>query len=474
MRPYDLPPVSRTAPAVSLSYERPGPARDGRPLLRQLLLLALPILAEQALHSVVGLTDVYLAGHLRNDAVAATAAIGSVAYILWLLGLIAGAIGTGSTALVARATGARHRSLANSVCGQTVTAAALTGLALGLLTLAFQRQIAAITGLRGEAYDFALYYVRALSLALPFNIFLLAANACLRGAGDTVTPAVSVIVVDLVNLALSASLSRGWFGLPELGFRGIAIGTVTAYVVGGLLQLGVLLRGRGGLRLHPHRLRPHWHTLRRILKIGLPSGLEGVLIWGANFVIVAAINRLDASNLAGSAHIITIRLESMSFLIGYAFAMAAATMVGQSLGMNDPARARRSAYLAYAVGGGVMGFMGLLFVLLPRGFVSLLAEDPAIIDLASRCLFIAGFAQLGFAASMIFSAALRGAGDTVAVMAINLACILGLRLTAAMVVAFYFRGGLPQIWLVLTGELVIRGLADFLRFRHGGWRHAKV
>ena len=75
---------------------------------------------------------------------------------------------------------------------------------------------------------------------------------------------------------------------------------------------------------------------------------------------------------------------------------------------------------------------------------------------------------------MIFSAALRGAGDTVAVMAINLACILGLRLTAAMVVAFYFRGGLPQIWLVLTGELVIRGLADFLRFRHGGWRHAKV
>src|SRR5687768_7920338 len=180
----------------------------------------MPILAEQALDSVVELTYVYLAGHLRNDAVAATAAIGSVAYILWLLGLIAGAIGTGSTALVARATGARHRSLANSVCGQTVTAAALTGLALGLLTLVFQRQIAAVTGLKGEAYDFALYYVRALSLALPFSIFLFAANACLRGAGDTITPAVSVIVVDAVNLLLSASLSRGWFGLPEMGFKG--------------------------------------------------------------------------------------------------------------------------------------------------------------------------------------------------------------------------------------------------------------
>jgi putative MATE family efflux protein len=448
--------------------------REGPSLLRQLLWLALPILAEQALHSVVGLTDVYLAGHLRRDAVAATAAIGSIAYILWLLGLIAGAIGTGSTALVARATGARHRSLANSVCGQTVTAAALTGIALGILTLVFQRQIAMVTGLKGEAFGFALYYVRALSLALPFSIFLFAANACLRGAGDTITPAVSVIVVDAVNLVLSASLSRGWFGLPEMGFRGIAVGTVTAYVVGGLLQLAVLLRGRGGLRLHPHRLRPHWHTLRRILKIGLPSGLEGVLIWGANFVIVAVINRLDPTNIAGSAHIITIRLESMSFLIGYAFAMAAATMVGQSLGMGDPVRARRSAYLAYAVGGGVMGFMGLLFILFPRAFASLLAEDPAIVDLASRCLFVTGFAQLGFAASMIFSAALRGAGDTLMVMVINLASIVGLRLTGALLVALYFRGGLPQIWLVLAGELMIRGVAIFLRFQHGGWRHVKV
>jgi putative MATE family efflux protein len=443
-------------------------------LLRQLLWLALPILAEQLLHSVVGLTDVYLAGHLRRDAVAATAAIGSVAYILWLLGLIAGAIGTGSTALVARATGARHRSLANAVCGQTVTAAVLTGLILAAFTVLFAPQVAAITGLKGQAYGFALYYVRALSVSLPFSIFLLAANSCLRGAGDTVTPAVSVMIVDAVNMALSASLSRGWFGLPELGFKGIAVGTVTAYVVGGLLQLGVLLRGRGGLRLHPHRLRPHWHTLRRILKIGLPSGLEGILIWGANFAIVAAINGMDPTNVSGSAHIITIRLESMSFLVGYAFSMAAATMVGQSLGMNDPRRATRSAYLAYGGGGGIMGTMGVMFVLFSNRFANLLAEDPAIIALTAKCLFITGFAQLGFAASMIFSAALRGAGDTVTVMAINLASILALRLTGALLVARYFKLGLPAIWMVLAAELMIRGAAVFMRFLHGGWKHVKV
>jgi len=456
-----------------LSYDRPRSAA-APPLFRQLLFLALPILAEQMLHSVVGLTDVYLAGHLRRDAVDATAAIGSIAYILWLLGLIAGAIGTGSTALVARATGARHRSLANSVCGQTVTAAVLAGVALSALTLLFAPQVAAVTGLKGQAYDFALFYVRLLSIALPFIIFLFAANSCLRGAGDTVTPATSVIVVDLVNMGLSASLSRGWLGLPEIGFKGIAIGTVTAYVIGGLLQLAVLLRGRGGLRLHPHRLRPHWHTLRRIFKIGLPSGVENLLIWGANFAIVAAINATDPTNVSGSAHIITIRLEAMSFLIGYSFAMAAATLVGQSLGMNDPKRAARSAYLAYAIGGGAMGFMGVMFVLFNKPFSHLLAEDPKIVTLTARCLFITGFAQLGFAASLIFSAALRGAGDTVVVMAINLASILGVRLTGALLVARHFKLGLPAIWMVLAAELMIRGTSIFLRFLHGGWKHVKV
>src|SRR2546425_6972858 len=118
-------PASTASAAPALSLARP--AAPNRVLLAQLLWLALPILVEQLLSMGVGLTDVYLAGHLRTQAAAATAAVGSVSYILWLIGLIAGAIGTGSTALIARATGARHRSLANSVCGQTVIAAVVTG-----------------------------------------------------------------------------------------------------------------------------------------------------------------------------------------------------------------------------------------------------------------------------------------------------------------------------------------------------------
>jgi len=472
--------MSQAAPAKSSALEYAPPplataaVETNWALFGKLLLLAGPIVVEQFLSMGVGLTDVYLAGHLRRQPAAATAAVGSVSYILWLVGLIAGAIGTGSTALISRATGARHRSLANAVCGQTVIAAAVTGVSLALLFIGFAPQIATITGLRGEAYDFALYYVRILSLSLPFSILLFSANACLRGAGDTLTPALSMVLVDGTNMGLSFALSRGAFGLPEMGFRGIAVGTVSAYVLGGLLQLGVLLRGRGGLRLHPHRLRPHWHTLRRVLRIGLPSGLEGMLTWGANFVIVAIINRMDPSNVSGSAHIVAVRMESVSFLIGYAFATASATMVGQSLGMKDPARARRSAYLAYAAGGGVMGFMGLMFLLFPHAFAGVMAETPAVVDLSARCLRITGFAQLGFASAMVFGASLRGAGDTFTVMVINLSIVIGLRLSAVLVITLGFGMGLTAVWVVLAGELFIRGVAMFARFQQGAWRHVTV
>lgn len=449
-------------------------ARAAPALLPELLWLALPIVAENVLHMLVGLTDVYLASHLPTLAAEATAAVGSISYVLWLIGLIAGAIGTGATAIIARAVGARHQSLANSVCGQSVTAAVLTGAALAFLFIVAAVPAALMTGLTGPAYTFALFYFRVLALSLPFSVLMYAASACLRGAGDSVTPAVALIVVDVVNMAFSAALTRGWWGFPVLGFRGIAIGTVIAYVVGGVLLFAVLVSGRGRIRLYLHRLRPHWLTLKRLMRIGIPSGAEWLLTWIAQFLIIIVINRADPTSVMPAAHIIAVRVEALSYMLGFAVATAAATLVGQSLGMKDPSRASRSAYVAYALGGGAMTIGGLLFILFGRDMAGFMSDKPVIAHLAARCLFITAFAQPGFAAAAIFAGALRGAGDTLVVMVINLASVVFVRLAAVLVVAWWLHMGLAAIWVVLAAELTIRGVAVYLRFRQGGWRHIRI
>src|SRR5258707_6559765 len=246
-------------------------ADDNRQLLRQLIFLSVPVLAENLLHLFVSLTDTYLANHLPDAPdlrPAAASAVGTIGYLIWFIGLVVGAIATGSTAIIARAVGARHRSLANSVCGQSVLLAILLGCVLGILLYFGADQLVIATRLQGPAQHFARSYARMLSISLPFNTLMLVANACLRGAGDTLSPALSMIAVDIINMFFSGSLTYGWFFMPRLGFEGIALGTVIAYIAGGGLPFVLLLVGRGGGSPQPHPIRPPLHTIKAIPQNG--------------------------------------------------------------------------------------------------------------------------------------------------------------------------------------------------------------
>ena len=445
-------------------------------MLRQLLLLALPVLAENMLHMAVGIVDTYLANKLKmvTDRAPAGAAVGTITYFLWFFGLLVSSVGAGTTAIISRAKGARHRSIANSVTGQSMSAAVLLGIVMGIAIFLLTGPIISFTGLKGAAPAFAIPYLRMLALTLPFTMAMQIAGSCQRGYGDTFTAAVVMIAVDFVNLFFSFGLCRGWFGLPELGFNGIALGTIIAYVFGGVVQFVVLLHGRNGLRLYLHRMQPHWTTIRRLIKLNLPSAMEGVLMWGANFGVMRVINTIDPTNDMPNAHMNAIRIESLSFMTGLAFAAAAATMVGQSLGMKNVRRAVKSALLAYAVGGGAMTLCGLFFIFFGRYPAAWLSPNAQIAALTTQCLFITGFIQCGFAAYIIFSGALRGAGDTFAVMVLSLISVLAIRFTGVMIVGAWLHKGLAAIWLVLTFELFIRGVLAAARFWQGGWKHLKV
>lgn len=443
-------------------------------LLRQVIILSLPVMVEHILHMAVSITDTYMANHLKSKAADAAAAVGSISYFLWFIGLLVTSIGTGSTAIIARAKGARHKSLANSVCGQSATTAVILGIVVGILIYVFADPLITLTGLRGEAPAFALTYLRMLAISIPFSTLMFVANSCLRGAGDTLTPAISMVIVDLVNIFFTYSLTVGAWGMPALGFNGIAIGTVIAYIVGGLIQAAVLVRGIGGIRLHLHRLRPHWTTLKRIFRIGIPSGFEGLLIWTAQFVVLHVINGLDATNRIPTAHSNAVRIEGLSYMVCFGIAMAAATLVGQSLGAKRPDRARKCANACYILGGGIMTCCSILFIVFGRAMARFISADPIVVDLTAQCLFITAFCQPGFAAAIIYSGALRGAGDTMMVMVLNLISIFAVRLAGVLFVAWVLHLGLAAIWIVLCVELLVRGLLMYGRFLHGGWAKVKV
>ncbi|HMB95820.1 MAG TPA: MATE family efflux transporter, partial [Tepidisphaeraceae bacterium] len=135
---------------------------------------------------------------------------------------------------------------------------------------------------------------------------------------------------------------------------------------------------------------------------------------------------------------------------------------------------QRCAYLAYALGGGIMIIAGVGLILFGKYPAMLFSDEPVVRALTTRCLFTTGFIQCGFASALIFGGALRGAGDTMMVMVLSGISVFLLRLLGVIIAVYVFHAGLGGVWIVLCGELMCRGLLMFVRFSHGGWKKIAV
>jgi putative MATE family efflux protein len=507
------------------AHRTPGLSADGRLLAgrlagltmrRAIWVLSWPIFAQAFLQSMVGLVDTVLAAAVSE---AAADAIGGAAYIMWFIGVVVMAIGVGATALISRAVGSRRLAVANAALGQTVLLAVAAGAAVGVVVAGIAGPAASLMGLAGEAREGFRIYLLINAASAPLIALLSAGIEGARAAGDSLRPLRSMVVVNLVNIAASwvlagvdltatrivdgQALTRVVLHNPfpfHLGVTGIALGTLLAHAVGAVIILRLLARGTSGLRLRRRRLRPHWHTMRRLLRIGLPNFLETLGMWLGNLPIVLMVAWLGRQSPQGGgllgAHVIAIRVEAFSFLPGLAMAAAAATLAGQYLGAGSPAHARRAIAWCTVIASAFMGAMGVLFVLAPRSIVGLMTSQPAHLDAAPALLLITGTVQVPFAISIVLRGAMRGAGDVRAVMIITWVTTYAIRLPLAYALSgadiplppslnagqpggvihnpFWRDGGLAGLWIGLCIEVVIRAALFTWRFLRGGWAASRV
>lgn len=446
-------------------------------LRRQVAVLAVWPFFELLLHSLVQIADTAIAGRL--DAVTLDA-IGVAAYVGWLVGMLHQALGVGTAALVSRAVGGGRTTLANAALGQSFLIALVWGTTTGVGLMLLARPAAGVFQLPPHTADLAVTYMLVIAVGAPANAVLSAGNAALRAAGDTRTPFLAMAATNVVNVIVSVALVFGPAPIGGYGVAGIAAGTVIAWFVGMAISTGVLMSGRVRIRVRKRRLRPHWHTMRRIIRIGVPSLIENGGMWIGNAIVLVIVGKLlersGADGLLG-AHIVAIRIESLSFMPGFAVGIAGATLVGQYLGAGNPERAKQAAHLCWAVGAGIMAAVGVLFIAIPEPIIALLApgENMAEVrDMAVPLLRVCGPIQFFFGTYLVLSQCLRGAGDTRGPMMITYASTFLVRLPAAYVLAIVLDLGLTGLWFGLCGELVVRGCLYIARFRGGKWQRIDV
>ena len=446
---------------------------DEARLSRSVLRMAWPVIVQQVSFTMVQLVDTLLVGHLGKDALAGVG-LGSIVFWIPQSGVFA--VGVGAVAIVARNVGSGERERASV----TAAMALMMGLAWGVL-LALVMALAAdpllrVMGAEPAARSEGVTWMRAASIGFPLTAMVYAGNASLTGAGDTRTPMVIMLIVNLVNSAVAYTLINGPGPFPELKVLGSGLGATSAGISGAALVLLALAAGRGGLQLQAvAALRPDAAETKRILDVGLPAGLENLQFNLAFLVYTRIIASLGSAALA--AHRVTLSVEGLAFNPGFALGVAAAALVGQSLGAGRPDLAERSAKMALVWAAIIMTSMGVVLMVLGEPITSLFVsgEDAAeVVDIGRQLLFIFAFALPAMALSLTLAGGLRGAGDTRAVLAIGVFGIWVVRLLPAYILAIVLGFGAPGAWLAAVLDINSRGLLTWLRFRRGKWKAIKV
>ncbi|TDP94699.1 putative MATE family efflux protein [Halanaerobium saccharolyticum] len=428
--------------------------------------LAWPVIAEQSLATITHIVDMMMVGRLGASAVAA---IGLTMQPVFFSTALASALGVGTTALVSRFVGSDENKKAASVLQQSVLLSIIFSVVFAAIFYIFAPVLLTLMGGEAEVIRLGSGYLRVMTPGFVFMVLAFIVTAALRGAGETKTPMKVNILVNVLNVLGNYLFIFGNFGFPRLGVNGAALATTLARSTGGIILLALTFSDFSVLKM---KLKGFFsfdlELTKRVLRIGLPTAMEESVRRLAQLLFVRVIASLGTTSFA--AHQISLNAESISYMPGFGIAVAATTIVGQNLGAKNPTGAEKGTFEAWKIGSMIMGFMAVVFFILPEQLIRLYTADPEIISKAALNLRIIALAQIPMGTHFIFSGALRGAGDTKAVFYSTAISTWIFRLFLGYVLVHPLGLGLLGAWTAMVIDWTIRGSYVFYRFKKGNWK----
>ena len=440
-----------------------NPITDGR-ISRAILRLALPTWGAFFFHDLMGIADMFFVGKLGKDAVAA---VGVGTFMIGIIITLVQSISVGTTALVSNAFGRRDPDRAADVAGQALVMALGLSVVLAACGIPLAPTIVHWMGAEGAVVEDGAAYIRILSGGGFAMLFAIALANALRGAGDARTPFVALMAANVINIVLDPLLIFGLGGFPELGVAGSAWATMAGRLVAALVMARSLLSGRGLIHLRWHNLRPRWPLIARIAKIGAYSSGRVMM----RHLAMLLIMRLAASfgTAALAAFGLCFRLQMLIFGPTMGFSTAAATVVGQNLGAEQPERATRAGWTAAGLAICAAALLGAAYWLGAEHVIPVFNDDAEVVRLGSELLRWMSPSFLFMSLAMVLSFSMNGAGDTLRPMLITGTALLLFGVPLAHLLAGLW-DDVSGVWVGLFASNVLAGLLAAWTFHLGAWR----
>jgi putative MATE family efflux protein len=461
------PPRLWTTIRQSIAGSHRGEYTDG-PIGRAILLLAIPMVLELVLESVFAIVDVFFVSRLGADAVAT---VGLTESMLTFVYAIALGLGTGATATVARRVGERDPDGAARAAVQAIALGLFIAVPLGLAGFWFARPLLTLMGATPEVLEHSSFA----AIVLGFNgviMMLFLINAVFRGAGDAAVAMRVLWIANAINICLDPCFIFGLGPFPELGVTGAAVATTTGRGTGVLVQLYLLSRGGGRIAIRREHLRLDPPVMLNMLRLS-GSAVFQILVATSSWVfLIRILASFGSAAVAGCT--IAIRIVLFVLLPSWGLSNAAATLVGQNLGANQPERAEASVWRAAFYNVAFLAVVGVVFVTLADEIVAGFTSDPAIAPIAVQGLRIISAGFPFYAAGYVLTQSFNGAGDTVTPTLINVLCLWMGEIPLAYVLARPLGFGPPGVFWSIAIAFSVMSLVSAAVFRRGRWKLKRV
>lgn len=443
---------------------------------RKTIRLTVPVFLELLISSLFGMVDMMMVGnsgpsHITTPSIAAV----GITNQMMLIGIaLAQAISVGGTAMISRYCGANEEERVPNVVKHLIF------LVVGLLIIPFvsfnllmPRSIMSFIGAELDTISIGVNYFRVVVLGFIFQSFNLAIFAAIRGAGDTRTPMIVNVCINLLNVFGNYILIFGKFGAPALGVTGAGISTSLSHVIASIVLFIMLLNKSHVVKLNISQgFKLDKNILQNLFKIGVPAALEQVGFRLGVLLFIKIVSSLGT--VVYATHQIVSNILSLSFAPGQSFGIAASTLVGRSLGQKRVDRANtfikeinRLALIASV-------FFAFIFYFFGAKITGLYTRDPAIIEQSIVIMKIIALIQPFQASAFAISGGLRGAGDTLSTLIVTIIGIVFIRLVTAHILINIVGIGLVGAWLAMLLDQFVRWIGMVARYKSGQWKHIKL
>jgi len=428
-------------------------------------MLAIPMMLEMAMESIFAVVDIAFVSRLGTDAVAA---VGITEALVTVLYGIAIGLGVGLTAMVSRRIGARDAAGAADVLGQAIWIGALLSIVIGVAGVAYARDLLELMGASEGVVQQGVGFTAVILGGSITIIYLFLLNAAFRGAGDATVALRSLWLANGINIVLDPCLIFGLGPFPEMGVTGAAVATTIGRGIGVIYQLWYLMNGRGRIEFHLQYLKFELRLALRLVRLSL-GGIGQFLIATASWIGVMRIVSIYGSS-AIAAYTIALRMMEFVFLPAWGLGNAAATLVGQNLGAEQPDRAEKSAWQAAKFNAIFMTATGVLLLVFAEFITGLFTTEPDVLRWGTSCLQILSIGFPMYAVGMVVVQALNGAGDTTTPAILNFICFWLLQIPLAYWLATESSLGPNGAFVaIVVAESLLTILATIV-FRKGTWK----